>query len=193
MRTRGTGRDTGRVEAFSDGVFAIAITLLILEIKIPHAQGPSRPIDLRDGLLDLWPSYFAYVLSFVTIGIYWARHHYIFLLYEKTDHAFKLLNLVFLLSISFLRSDRGSRHVYARSAEPDASHRLLCHRPRPPAAPWIQVGTYARRPRRCRTRSSPRRFQTRASSMRGANASLLASALLASAENPRFHGRGVVV
>jgi len=57
---------------------------------------------LLQALLDLWPSYFAYVLSFVTIGIYWARHHYIFMLYQKTDHVFKLLNLLFLMWISFL-------------------------------------------------------------------------------------------
>src|SRR5260221_1227377 len=95
-------RDTTRVQAFSDGVFAIAITLLILEIKVPRPASPSEPFSLLQSLLGLWPSYFAYVLSFVTIGIYWARHHYIFMLYQRTDYVFKLLNLLFLMWISFL-------------------------------------------------------------------------------------------
>jgi len=96
---RGTERGTERIEAFSDGVFAIAITLLILEIKIPHLQSGS---DLFSSLLRLWPAYFGYVLSFVMIGIYWANHHYIFKLFRKTNHALNLLNLLFLLFIAFL-------------------------------------------------------------------------------------------
>ena len=97
----GTERGTERVEAFSDGVMAIAITLLILEVKVPHPLGKA-PIDLLRELLRLWPSYFALVLSFVMIGIYWANHHYAFKLFEKTDHGLNLLNLLFLLCISFL-------------------------------------------------------------------------------------------
>lgn len=57
---------------------------------------------LSQALLDLWPSYFAYLLSFVMIGIYWANHHYIFRLYKKTNHVFNLLNVFFLLCIAFL-------------------------------------------------------------------------------------------
>jgi uncharacterized membrane protein len=95
-----TERGTERVEAFSDGVFAIAITLLILDVKVPHSPGTT--IDLLGELLRLWPSYFALVLSFVMIGIYWANHHYVFKLFEKTDHILNLLNLLLLLFISFL-------------------------------------------------------------------------------------------
>ncbi|MBV8164115.1 MAG: DUF1211 domain-containing protein [Candidatus Eremiobacteraeota bacterium] len=93
----GTERETDRIEAFSDGVFAFAITLLVLDIRIP-----SSTRSLSDALLHLWPSYFAYVLSFVMIGIYWANHHYVFKLYAKTNHAFNLLNLLFLLFIALL-------------------------------------------------------------------------------------------
>src|SRR5256885_16182217 len=92
---------TTRVEAFSDGVFAIAITLLILELKIPENK-VSEDASLKSYLLDLWPQYFAYILSFLVIGIYWANHHYIFKLYVQTDHFFLMLNLLFLMSISFL-------------------------------------------------------------------------------------------
>ena len=97
----GTERGTERAEAFSDGVMAIAITLLILDIKVPHPPGATST-NLLEELLRLWPSYFALVLSFVMIGIYWANHHYVFKLFKKTDHGLNLLNLLFLLCISFL-------------------------------------------------------------------------------------------
>jgi uncharacterized membrane protein len=99
LDTGGTERGTERLEAFSDGVFAIAITLLILDIKVPHLQGSA---DLLVSLLHLWPSYFAYLLSFVIIGIYCSNHHYVFKLYQKTNHSLNLLNLLFLLFIAFL-------------------------------------------------------------------------------------------
>jgi uncharacterized membrane protein len=94
----GTERETDRVESFSDGVFAVAITLLVLDIKVPHESSGT----LITKLLNLWPGYFAYILSFVMIGIYWAQHHYIFKLFQKTDHLLNLLNLLFLLCITFL-------------------------------------------------------------------------------------------
>jgi uncharacterized membrane protein len=90
---------THRLEAFSDGVFAIAITLLIIEIAVPHIEGSA---DLSDELWDLWPSYGAYILSFVMIGIYWANHHSFFQLFARTDHAFLILNVFFLMAIAFL-------------------------------------------------------------------------------------------
>lgn len=96
-------QSTQRVEAFSDGVFAIAITLLVLEIRVPEGiEGVEPAVNLGAALLRLWPSYFGYVFSFVMIGIYWADHHYIFNLYKRTDHIFVLLNILFLMCISFL-------------------------------------------------------------------------------------------
>jgi uncharacterized membrane protein len=92
---------TQRLEAFSDGVFAIAITLLILEIKVPGAEDLRRQ-SLSHYLLQQWPKYFAYVFSFVNIGIYWANHHYLFNFFKKTDHILNILNILFLMSISFL-------------------------------------------------------------------------------------------
>lgn len=98
----GTERDTQRMEAFSDGVFAIAITLLVLDINVPPPGDPSAPRDLLGALLGLWHSYVAYLFSFTIIGIYWVNHHYTGKLYAKADHVFNLLNLLFLLAISFL-------------------------------------------------------------------------------------------
>jgi|SRR5690348_6671337 len=95
----GTERETGRLEAFSDAIFAIAITLLILDVKLPPSEGNAH---LLSSLLALWPSYFALAFSFVVIGIYWSNHHYIFKLFRNTDHIFNLLHLLFLLTISIL-------------------------------------------------------------------------------------------
>ena len=92
---------TLRLEAFSDGVFAIAITLLILEIKVPSAETLNHQ-TLAHYLVQQWPKYFAYCLSFLIIGIYWTNHHYLFKLFRRTDHYFNLINIAFLMSIAFL-------------------------------------------------------------------------------------------
>ena len=77
--------ENARTEAFSDGVFAIAITLLILEIvvKVPHE--PLGADALMSELRHLWPSYIAYFASFATIGVMWLNHHRLFTLIAKND------------------------------------------------------------------------------------------------------------
>jgi uncharacterized membrane protein len=94
--------DTVRTEAFSDGVFAIAITLLVLEIRIPVAGATRHGRDLLAALGHLWPSFLGYVLSFLTIGIMWANHHSIFRHVRRADRCFVMLNIVLLMCISFL-------------------------------------------------------------------------------------------
>lgn len=89
--------DTNRLEAFSDGVFAIAITLLVLEIKVPNSGAP-----LGGELLRLWPSYFAYVVSFIVIGAIWLNHHLIFDHIIRADHQLLLLNTLHLMFIAFI-------------------------------------------------------------------------------------------
>jgi uncharacterized membrane protein len=90
---------TQRIEAFSDGVFAIAITLLIIEIGVPHVDADE---SLGAALWRLWPSYSAYILSFITIGIYWVNHHAFFRLFHSTTHAFLMVHVVFLMALAFL-------------------------------------------------------------------------------------------
>src|SRR5579863_5349666 len=75
-------RQTGRLEAFSDGVFAIAMTLLALELKVPH---PASAADLPSALASEWPSYLAFVTSFFTVLIMWVHHHAIFRLVHRVD------------------------------------------------------------------------------------------------------------
>jgi uncharacterized membrane protein len=92
---------TGRIEAFSDGVIAIAITLLVLDIKVPHLD-ESPTANLAAELLKLWPSYGGYLTSFLVIGIIWINHHQMYKLIQRTDHAFLALNVIFLMVVSFL-------------------------------------------------------------------------------------------
>ena len=89
---------TGRLEAFSDGVFAIAVTLLILDISVPEDAGD----DLLDAFLDQWPSYLAYLVSFATVGVTWVRHTAITHYLHGVDTTFVRLNLLLLLLVSFL-------------------------------------------------------------------------------------------
>jgi uncharacterized membrane protein len=91
--------NTGRLEAFSDGVFAIAITLLVLEIAVPHlTDGES----LARALGNEWPSFFGFALSFITIGIIWINHHELFRDIERADHTVVVLNLLILLCVAFI-------------------------------------------------------------------------------------------
>ncbi len=89
---------TTRMETFSDGVFAIAATLLVLEISVDTAHTH----DLGSALLHLWPSYLAYVTSFITIGIIWMNHHTCVETMVRVDRTFLFLNLLLLLTVSFL-------------------------------------------------------------------------------------------
>jgi uncharacterized membrane protein len=89
---------TTRLETFSDGVFAIAATLLVLEIGIDSAGAH----NLGQALLDLWPSYLAYVTSFLTIGIIWMNHHFCVETIARSDRTLMFLNLLLLLTVSFL-------------------------------------------------------------------------------------------
>jgi uncharacterized membrane protein len=86
---------TARLETFADGVFAIAATLLIIEIRLPGE-------DVGQGLLDLWPSYFAYGLSFLSIGIMWVNHHVVLSFTREADRAFLFINIFLLMGIAFV-------------------------------------------------------------------------------------------
>ena len=93
------GRDEGidRVLAFSDGVFAIAITLLVLNLNVPKVSH-----DLLHALGTLWPAYLSYVLSFSIIGIVWASHHHMFRNIKRSDHPFLLINILFLMWVAII-------------------------------------------------------------------------------------------
>ncbi len=95
-------RENARIEAFSDGVFAIAMTLLILEIKVPNPDTIHSTIDLWHQLANLWPSYFAFILSFSVILVSWVNHHYLFDMIDKSSRSFIYANGFLLLTITFM-------------------------------------------------------------------------------------------
>jgi len=103
---------TQRLEAFSDGVIAIAITLLVLQIKIPNVNPKHE--DLLDALLAQWPSYVAFVMSFVVIGIMWVSHHSMFERIARVDRGLLFANLTLLLGIAFLPFPTGLLADYVR-------------------------------------------------------------------------------
>ena len=87
-------KTNARLETFSDGVFAIAATLLILEVH--RASG-----SVAHGLVHAWPSYVAYAISFLTIGIIWVNHHTVLQQIDRVDRTFLFINVVFLMIVAF--------------------------------------------------------------------------------------------
>jgi uncharacterized membrane protein len=91
-----------RIIFFSDGVFAIAITLLVIDLKVPSLPSSVSDATLSDHLLDAWPRVASYALSFAVIGLFWMAHHRLFAHIRRFDHRLIVLNLVFLGLIAFL-------------------------------------------------------------------------------------------
>jgi uncharacterized membrane protein len=91
-----TAMSTARIEAFSDGVFSIAITLLVLNLDAPVSH------NLSHTLLDMWTSYVAYVVTFLIIGVIWMNHQLMFHYIRRADRVLVVLNLFLLLSVSVL-------------------------------------------------------------------------------------------
>lgn len=89
--------ETGRLETFADGVFAIAITLLVLGIVPPAPEE-----DLGPALVEQWPEFAAYVVSFLTIGIMWVQHHRLFTLIRRSNATFAMINVIFLMFVAFV-------------------------------------------------------------------------------------------
>jgi uncharacterized membrane protein len=98
--THGAERGLKRFEGFSDAVFAIALTLLIVEIKVPGSpDGPHGYSDLAKAMAEQWREHLALVVCYGVIGAYWLQHHYSGRIYDRSDHWFGALNLLFLLAI----------------------------------------------------------------------------------------------
>lgn len=94
--------ETVRIEEFSDGIFAIAITLLVLGINVPKARELGAGGSLGSTLIKQWPHYLAFVTSFITIFANWVNHHRIFSFIQRTDHPFLYWNGLLLLFITFM-------------------------------------------------------------------------------------------
>jgi uncharacterized membrane protein len=96
------GRDRDRIVNLSDGVFAIAITLLVLDIRVPDIPESMVAKELPAALISLWPKYLGYFLSFVGIAVFWTIHHSIFRPIRSYDRTLLYLNFLFLMVVAFV-------------------------------------------------------------------------------------------
>jgi uncharacterized membrane protein len=106
---------TGRLESFSDGVIAVAITLLVLNIAVPKPPDP----HLGHSLGVQWPVYAAYVTSFLTIGIIWINHHAMISRLARADHTVLILNLLLLLTIGVIPFGTSLMATYLKEGQGD--------------------------------------------------------------------------
>src|SRR5215468_2290570 len=102
-----------RLEEFADGVFAIAATLLILNVELPELDGNS----LAHELVRLWPAYVGYAVSFLTIGIIWVNHHTVIGLLRGSDRVFLFINVCFLLRVAFIPFPTRLLATYVRTGD----------------------------------------------------------------------------
>jgi uncharacterized membrane protein len=142
--------DTARLEAFSDGVFAVAITLLALDLHVPDpATLPHGPHGgLVPVLLGQWPVYLAYGLSFLTILIMWINHHNLFRLIRRTDHLFLLLNGLLLLSVTTVPFATSLLATYLRQPDKRAAQVVYGAVSLAMATAFNRMWAYASRDRR---------------------------------------------
>jgi len=92
-----------RVEAFSDGVFAIVLTLLVFNLHVPDLVRPDSNAELLAKLALLWPSFASFLLSFLVVSVFWINHHFLFRIYIKeVDRITNLLNILYLLFLVFI-------------------------------------------------------------------------------------------
>ncbi len=110
-------KETGRLEAFSDGIFAVAITLLVLEIKLPDANQE----NLGLWVLAQWPAFLAYFISFITILIMWINHHAIFRLVHRTNHTFQVINGLLMMLITFVNYPTAVLAEHIQEGQPNDS------------------------------------------------------------------------
>lgn len=96
----GATRGTARMEAFADGVFAIAFTLPVVEIVLPTVEQQGSRLGAE--LVGLWPAYLGYALASAVIGLYWVHHHFSGAIYRTTGHWFLVATVVFLTAIGFI-------------------------------------------------------------------------------------------
>jgi uncharacterized membrane protein len=121
-------KQTARVEAFSDGVFGIAMTLLILEIRVPHAEPGATQgnLSLLQSLLALWPSYLAFLLSFGTILIMWINHHGLLRHAHRADHRLLFANGFLLLVVTFVPFPTAVLAAYLNKPAASAAAMFYC-------------------------------------------------------------------
>jgi uncharacterized membrane protein len=96
------GLTPGRIEALTDGVFAIAMTIIVLELSVPYLLGSPTPGEHPTSFLEMWDEFYIYVIGFISLGIYWILHRYMFYFIERSDGVLIWLNILFLMLASMV-------------------------------------------------------------------------------------------
>ena len=96
------GLTPGRIEALTDGVFAIAMTIIVLELSVPYLLGSPVPGEQPTSFLEMWDEFYIYVVGFITLGIYWILHRYMFYFIKRSDGVLIWLNILFLMLASLV-------------------------------------------------------------------------------------------
>lgn len=185
--TQGAERGLKRFEGFTDAVFAIALTLLFLEIKPPGSpDGPPAAADVARAVAEQWRDHLALIVSFLGIGIYWLQHHYAGRLYAKSDHIFSLINLGFLFMIMALPYPAGLwAHHLGTPGEAGAS-RVLAAVLFMPSLIWMLKWLYAKNGERLIDRRLAPDFVRQMTRRYAIGTSVLALALLLAITAPRL-------
>ncbi len=110
------GLTKARLETLTDGVFAIVMTLLILDIKVPMVPRASVTEDLPAALTLLWPRILSYAISFVLLGVYWIGHHALFHYIRKSDRTLLWINMIFMMAVAFVPFSAALMSEYGRQA-----------------------------------------------------------------------------
>ncbi len=108
------GLSKGRLEALTDGVFAIVLTLLVLDIRVPEIPPAMVSEELMTRLFLLWPKILGYAISFVILGVYWVGHHAIFHYIRRSDRVLLWLNMFFLMAVAFVPFSAALFSAYGR-------------------------------------------------------------------------------
>jgi uncharacterized membrane protein len=104
-----------RIEALSDGIFAIVMTLLILEIHVPDLPPDADNVEIAPALLALWPKFASYFVAFVSLGVFWVAHHVIHHSIRRADRTLLWLNIVFFMFVSLLPFSTSVLNAFPRA------------------------------------------------------------------------------
>lgn len=119
-------KDTARTEAFSDGVIAIAITILAFGIHVPTREESEAAGGLLNALAYHWPEYFGYFTSFLVILIMWINHHRLFRLFRRVDHNFLIINGLLLMCVSLIPFATDLVAEYLRQPDANIAAMVYC-------------------------------------------------------------------
>jgi len=115
FETRPIELGKNRIEALSDGIFAIVMTLLILEIHVPNLPPNAPNVEVAPALLGLWPKFATYAVSFISLGIFWIGHHNMYHAIRRADRVLLWLNILFFMFVSLLPFSTSVLNAFSRT------------------------------------------------------------------------------